>query len=132
MPHCKVRRDIIVSPNSQAYTHLTTTGMFVALATLILAAVSQSAHCTPATSPMKPTKSDVTIAAGFPIRTLDITRNGTVKGTHGGTIGAANPATILLCPEINCAPTCNEFSLNSLAEDECFETNVQARSVVID
>ncbi len=114
--------------------------MFVALAALVLAAISQIAHSTPTTSPTKPTKFDVTIAAGFPIRTLDIIRNGTTgthdgtTGTHDGTIrgrsAAANPATLLLCPGANCA-TCSGFDLSSFPEDECFLTNVAALSVAI-
>ncbi|KAI1788163.1 hypothetical protein LXA43DRAFT_1026497 [Ganoderma leucocontextum] len=106
--------------------------MFVALAAIVLAAVSQIAHTMPTTSPTKPTTSDVTIAAGFPIRTLDIIRNGTT-GTHGiirGRAAAANPATLLLCPTTNCA-TCSGFNLSSFAEDECFLTNVAALSVAI-
>ncbi|KAM5544310.1 hypothetical protein V8D89_001970 [Ganoderma adspersum] len=127
--------------------------MFVALAALVLAAVSQIVHATPTTSPTKPTKLDVTIAAGFPIRTLDIIRNGTTgthdgttgthdgtirvrgtTGTHDGTIhgrtAAANPATLLLCPNTNCA-SCSGFALSSFPLDECFLTNVEALSVAI-
>ncbi|KAM5544327.1 hypothetical protein V8D89_001987 [Ganoderma adspersum] len=107
--------------------------MFVALAAIVLAAVAQVAHTTPTTSPTKPTKTDVTIAAGFPIRTLDIIRNGTT-GTHDSTItsrsAAANPATLLLCPSTNCA-TCSGFDLSSFPVDECFLTNVAALSVAI-
>ena len=135
--------------------------MFVTLAVLVLAAVSQIAHAIPSgTEPTKPTKFDSTIAAGFPIRTLDIIRNGTT-GTHGGTTGthdgtirgrgttgthdgttgthdgtihgrahAANPATLLLCPNTNCA-SCSGFALSSFPLDECFLTNVDALSVAI-
>ncbi|PIL25373.1 hypothetical protein GSI_13263 [Ganoderma sinense ZZ0214-1] len=121
--------------------------MFVALAALVLAAVSQIAHASPTTFHTSPTSLDVTIAAGFPIRTLDIIRDGTTgthdgtTGTHDGTTGthdgtirgrspAANPATLLLCPSTNCA-TCSGFNLSSFPVDECFLTNVEALSVAI-
>ena len=147
MSRCEVRQDIIASLTKRPTPTSPIVSMFVALAALVLAAISQVALTTPTTSPTKPTKFDVTIAAGFPIGTLDIIRNGTT-GTHDGTTGtrdgttgthdgtirgrapAANPATLLLCPTTGCA-TCSGFNLSTFAVDECFLTNVEAVSVAI-
>ena len=154
---CAVKAVRTLSPlPTTTDTHLRehTITMFFPLAALVLAAVSQIALATPVTSLTKPTELDVTLAQGFPIRTLDIIRDaitgnvhdGTIgardtTGTHDGTTGAydgtildraaaANPAILLLCPTTNCA-TCSGFNLSTFPTNECFLTNVQAVSVGI-
>lgn len=108
--------------------------MFCMLAALAFVMVSHIVQTTFTTISTKPTKSNATIAAGFPICTLNIIHNGTTgapNGTSHSLVSAANPATLLLCSGADCSPTCSEFSLNSLAEDQCIKTNVQMLSVAV-
>ncbi|KAI0754938.1 hypothetical protein C8Q80DRAFT_399255 [Daedaleopsis nitida] len=97
------------------------------IAAVALAALSQVASAIPmarSSSAIKPISGEMTtMAAGFPIHDLasfemltNFTSGG--HGVHADATAAAFPATLLLCPSLNCA-SCFAFNMASLPINQC-------------